>query len=98
LVEAIDAGVSAETLASLSEQADSHCAAALLALAAASSEQRSASAAQLAQVRTWSALANARCVSARESLGEQRSELQRARQVLALHAGTQTGDSCDISG
>jgi oligopeptidase B len=46
----------------------------------------------------YGALANARCVSARESLGEQRSELQRARQVLALHAGTQTGDSCDISG
>ena len=34
LVEAIDAGVSAEMLESLSEQADSHCAAALAALAA----------------------------------------------------------------
>ena len=98
LVEALDASVDAQHVQQLSEQAGASFSALSAALDACDASVRAQFEAELSLARFWAALACARCASQRSGVDERLGDVQRARQALLLHAGTDTGGSCDVAG
>lgn len=98
LIEALDSDAAPEFVLLLSERSKTLFAALSAGMKCCSPKEHAILTPQLAQARRLAAIVATRCEQQRAATAERLSDIQRARQALAAHAGLAAGGSCDIAG